>query len=1116
MKKSFLLFLALFPLLANAQIAGGSYVIPSPAYPTLASAITALNASGISGNVTFLIDADQTTTSTYTINQFTGSSQYTTTFKPNTGKTITISGNIQNGALIALAGADRIVFDGNNGVSDKKMTLFNTHSSNTYDSRAVVWMYDTATYNTVKNLIVRATIAAVGQGSYVAGVITGSSTMGDGGSNNPYGTITNNTFTSVSQAVFINGNNANNNRNWTVTDNLIGSANDNTKPFLGIMMENVNNFVITGNTLDGIKHSSTSGSNHQYSASAIYVNVGSNGTISGNTITNVANSTNSGRCFPIYANAASVTISQNAISNVTSNGSSDDGISGIWVSGANATIFKNTIYSVVTTQAKLNAGIYLAGSNGMIYNNMISNIVSAGGGNPSSQSGTGIYIYSGSSTKVYFNSVRMATNQSGGVSSCLFINGGSSLDVRNNSFYNLQTSGAVRFAVYFESTSAVQTLNANNYYSSQHIGSYGSYYTNSNIKTTFANWKAATGKDAVSISVIPPYTSATDLHLSASSSLDGAGIAISGITDDIDGDMRSAAPTIGADERKCGGLPTTWNGSSWNNGAPTGTNASPSTQRAIIAGDYPASGPSFRACELTVNSGKTLNIGDGKNVVVEYDITINGSLLIDNGGSLSQVSDTALNTGNITLKRNTTALKQYDYTYWSSPVAGATLAATVNNGPTACYAYDGAAADWTYLSTSTVMEKGKGYISRAPNNLTFPNTGYTATFTGNPNTGVVPVTVYKTPSQGDNLIGNPYPSALNADAFILANRIGTGTINQTIDGNLYFWTHTLAISATNPNPGSGTYAYSADDYAVYNMSGGTRAALSQTSSPVQPNGYIAAGQSFFVTVGGSPGTKTVTFNNSMRIQADGQNGQFFRSANPQNATESAQGTIEKHRIWLNLSNIDGAFKQMLLAYVTGATNDYDYGFDGVAMDAGNYVSLYSILGDKKLVIQGRDANFSTADVVPLGLTTSIAGTFEISIDQVDGLFEAGQSVYLLDKLTNTLVNLSDQKYEFQTAVGTFDDRFELRFSETALGVNLPPVVKHSVSVFTSNGQIEVSATQDIQSVVVYDLTGRQLFSKTDVNSREFSTGTLPARNQIVIAKVTAADGSERIKKLQIR
>jgi hypothetical protein len=66
-------------------------------------------------------------------------------------------------------------------------------------------------------------------------------------------------------------------------------------------------------------------------------------------------------------------------------------------------------------------------------------------------------------------------------------------------------------------------------------------------------------------------------------------------------------------------------------------------------------------------------------------------------------------------------------------------------------------------------------------------------------------------------MGNPYPSALDADKFLDANA-------SLIEGTIYFWTHNtslrLASSLAAGTAGSGSYAYTSDDYAAYNRTGG--------------------------------------------------------------------------------------------------------------------------------------------------------------------------------------------------------------------------------------------------------------------------------------------------------
>ncbi len=145
-----------------------------------------------------------------------------------------------------------------------------------------------------------------------------------------------------------------------------------------------------------------------------------------------------------------------------------------------------------------------------------------------------------------------------------------------------------------------------------------------------------------------------------------------------------------------------------------------------------------------------------------------------------------------------------------------------------------------------------------------------------------------------------------------------------------------------------------------------------------------------------------------------------------NKTKSKTAVIERHRVWLNLTNADGLFKQILVGYIAGATNGIDNGYDGISMNANPYLDFYSVNGDKNLVIQGRGLPFVVTDEVPLGYRTTIESTFTITIDEVDGDL-TDQDIYIEDKDNNVVHNLKDSPYSFTTVPGTFKDRFVLRY-----------------------------------------------------------------------------------------
>ncbi len=345
---------------------------------------------------------------------------------------------------------------------------------------------------------------------------------------------------------------------------------------------------------------------------------------------------------------------------------------------------------------------------------------------------------------------------------------------------------------------------------------------------------------------------------------------------------------------------TTWDGTSWSAGAPN------SLVVATIAGDYSTSGePSINAYSLDVNSG-TLTVTNGESVTLQNALTVNtgATAEFESNANLIQVNNVA-NTGNISISR-TANMRRQDYIYWSSPVTGQNLFnfsdQTLSNR---FYVLDEDTNSFKALFTATPTGLGenattynflptKGYMVRAPNNHPSTVTPWTGTFTGVPNNGTYTFQATNgvaTAAIGNNLIGNPYPSPINATSFLAAN--------PTV-GTLYFWAH---ITQTAPG---------AANYASFNGTGAAAAAGGEV-----PNGTIQVGQGFLVTV---PAAVSIVFNNGMRV--NNHQNQFFRSS------EFGVTGPERHRIWLDLKKDGAVMSQSLVGYVSEATNGIEPLYDG--------------------------------------------------------------------------------------------------------------------------------------------------------------------------------------------
>jgi len=169
--------------------------------------------------------------------------------------------------------------------------------------------------------------------------------------------------------------------------------------------------------------------------------------------------------------------------------------------------------------------------------------------------------------------------------------------------------------------------------------------------------------------------------------------------------------------------------------------------------------------------------------------------------------------------------------------------------------------------------------------------------------------------------------------------------------------------------------------------------------------------------------------------------------------------------------------------------------------------------EKNLVIQGRALPFDENDEVPLGFRTTISGDFTIKIDQADGVL-TNQTVYIEDKLTNSIFDLRSGSFTFNTAAGTFSDRFVLRYTNKTLGTKDLETLENQVLVSNQKKQIKVnSAFEIIDKVTVYDLLGRQLFKKDKVSSNELAIPNLVSSHQTLLVKIILQNGETVTRKI---
>jgi trimeric autotransporter adhesin len=541
---------------------------------------------------------------------------------------------------------------------------------------------------------------------------------------------------------------------------------------------------------------------------------------------------------------------------------------------------------------------------------------------------------------------------------------------------------------------------------------------------------------------------------------------------------------------------TSTNGGPWSNGSPT------AGKSVIFDGASATLGADFTACSLRLRNNAVVNIVSGTDVILNGAVIVEpGSVFtLNNNANLIQnipAGSNYINSGNIVVKRNSSALKRLDYTLWSSPVTGQGLYAfspstfgnrfytyrtntnLFNNGDIG-FSLTGLDANGVNGTDSNNIQfaQGRGYLIRTPWNHPTAATVWNSTFTGVPNNGDIQYTMTNGGAgQRFNLVGNPYPSPISISQFVSDN-------STKITGTLYFWRETNNNSSNN---------------AYCTWAGGTFASNNE-SQVFNPNGIIRTGQGFFVEALNA--STSVDFKNGQR-SSDNVN-QFFKTNNVTN------DVVETNRFWLNLTNTSGAFSQMAAGYMTNATDGIDL-YDGRNINTGS-ILLNSILDNTDYTIQGKSLPFNVSDVIPLSYKITTAGTYTIAIDHVDGLFADGmQAIYLKDNLTSTEHNLQTGAYAFASNEGTFNNRFEIIY-QSQLGTGNHGFTANNVIIYNQNNDFVVYAGNTImKSIKVFDTRGRLLQEKAFINANQTTINGLS--NEVLLVQITSEDGIVVTKKV---
>jgi len=494
---------------------------------------------------------------------------------------------------------------------------------------------------------------------------------------------------------------------------------------------------------------------------------------------------------------------------------------------------------------------------------------------------------------------------------------------------------------------------------------------------------------------------------------------------------------------------------------------------------------------LSVASGAVLTIASGKALTVSGTLTNSAGIT---GLVIQSASDASTGTGS--LKNNTEGVPATverwmsgDLWHLISPAAtgGETVASFVGTGTQnanliarnainfGLAPYNETTDEWDYYKIAGTNSgyfgtSGKGYqILRANGAGTGTgNAAYngTVSFKGTLGAADVSIGITKTVNHfGWNLVGNPYPCAMDVSAFLTAN---AGALDDSYE-----------------------FIY------VANMADKTGGYQPNTDSPVVTQ--LASGEAFFVKskIGGG----TINFTTAMKTHVS----DAFKSAVIQNG--------------FNLIAASGSEKRRTtVKYIPQMTAGLDPGWDAGLFYNGDETSfsLFTALVEDNGVdftIQCLPDNDYENLVVPVGITAQKGETVEFSL--ADVTVPVGYKVFLEDRVNRKFTRLDEQGsiYSVQlnaNSAGT--GQFFLHTKQEITGIKDAHTNPVLVIPVPQQHLIRVSGLVNLPAqATVYDINGRTITIKTLTSVNENEIQLNGVSNGIYLLKIKSGTATTQHK-----
>ncbi len=432
--------------------------------------------------------------------------------------------------------------------------------------------------------------------------------------------------------------------------------------------------------------------------------------------------------------------------------------------------------------------------------------------------------------------------------------------------------------------------------------------------------------------------------------------------------------------------------------------------------------------------------------------------------------------------------------------------------------------DWDFVGDTGNVSAGYGFSMKG--NST-ENQLYD--FRGKPNNGTITTNVT---NGEETLVGNPYPSALDARDYI-----HDATNSSLLDsGTLMFWEQAPGANShfiANYVGGYATYTISSDGstetfvkatFDTYNEDGTINTTGASSSTSKQVRRYIPIGQGFMIR-GNATGSARTT--NSMRAfeKESGSSSEFFRpfstdnSSSNQNRSSYTEDELfivseDYMRFRLNIDFNETYTRQLLQNFHHTATDGEDYGLETISPNVRNS-DAYWPYNQKEYNAQAFDFN---ADLtIPLVVKIEENQPLRFRIFDVQN-FDESQPIFLHDIQNDLYVDLRSQNYDINIEAGNYTNRFEITFKEHLLSNTKFDTKKIRILQNNNNSELVILNPErlDIRNVRIVDVSGKVVLSKVGFSSDRFSYSTKNLSDAVYIVNLTLNNQEVKGKKIIVK